>query len=112
MRRWIGIAVIACVVLAQYTLWFGRGGVVALIHRKHHIHLLAKKTARLLKVDEALAAEVKSLQKGGGAIEAWARSDLGMIRKGETFYEVIPGNPPPADTASWIARYQQLAARG
>ncbi len=112
MKRWLGIAVIACVVLTQYTLWFGRGGVVALIHRQHHIHVLKKSTAKLLKIDEALAAEVTSLQSGTAALDAQARSGLGMIRKGQTFYEVISGSPPPVNTASWIARYQELAARG
>ncbi|MDA8390001.1 MAG: septum formation initiator family protein [Gammaproteobacteria bacterium] len=112
MKRWLGFAVIACVVVAQYTLWFGRGGVVALIRREHHIHTLQTRTAKLLKKDEALAAEVKSLQSGTAALEAQARSGLGMIRKGETFYEVISGSPPPVHTASWIARYQELAARG
>lgn len=98
--------------LTQIDLWFGRGGVVSLIHREHRVSLLKARTKHLLKVDEALAADVRSLQTGRAAIEAHARSGLGMIRKGETFFEIIPGSPPVTHTASAASRYQELAARG
>jgi len=112
MKRWVGpIAVVLCL-LTQYAFWFGRGGVVAFIHREHHIHALKAGNAELLKTDEALAAEVKSLQTGRAAIEARARAGLGMIKKGETFYEIIPGSPPATHTAESVFRDQQLAARG
>lgn len=112
MRRWIGPLAVALCLLTQYALWFGRGGVVAYVRREHHIARLKKGDAALLKTDEQLAAEVRSLQNGRAAIEAHARSGLGMIRKGETFYEVIPGSPPPTQTAESVFRDQQLAARG
>lgn len=112
MRKWAGITIGVLLVLTQYALWFGRGGVVALIRREGDIHALVRRNARLLKVDETLTAEVRSLLHGTAAIEAHARSGLGMIRKGETFYEIIPGRPPVVRTASVISRYQQLAARG
>ena len=44
------------------------------------------------KRNQALAAEVKDLRQGGQAIEEQARSDLGMIRQGETFYLVVHPN--------------------
>lgn len=103
---------VALCLLTQYALWFGRGGVVAYVRREHHIARLKRGDAALLKTDEQLAAEVRSLQNGRAAIEAHARSGLGMIRKGETFYEVIPGSPPPTQTAESVFRDQQLAARG
>lgn len=103
---------VALCLLTQYALWFGRGGVVAYIHREHHIAHLKKGNAALLKTDEQLAAEVRSLQTGRAAIEAHARSGLGMIKKGETFYEIIPGSPPATQTAETVFRDQQLAARG
>ncbi|MHB1565935.1 MAG: septum formation initiator family protein [Acidiferrobacter sp.] len=112
MRKWAGITIGVLLVLTQCALWFGRGGVVALVRREHDIHTLARRNTKLLKVDETLAADVQSLRNGTAAIEAHARSGLGMIRKGETFYEVIPGHPPAVRTASVISRYQQLAARG
>jgi len=38
----------------------------------------------------ALDAEVQNLKHGKSAAEERARSDLGMIGKSETFYQVIP----------------------
>ncbi len=111
MRKWIGLLVVVLFVLTQYALWFGQGGVVALLHREQHIHALASANAALLKTDEQLAAEVKGLQDGRSAIEAQARSGLGMVKKGETFYEIVPGAPPATRTAR-VFRDQQLAARG
>ena len=113
MRKWIGPAAVALCLLTQYALWFGRGGVVAYVHRERHIHALKTDNAQLLKTDEELAAEVRSLQTGRAAIEAHARSGLGMVKKGETFYEIIPGSPPATRTAAKrVFRDQQLAARG
>ncbi len=112
MKRWIGPLAVALCLLTQYAFWFGRGGVVAYIHRERHIVRLKKGNTALLKTDEQLAAEVRSLQTGRAAIEAHARSGLGMIKKGETFYEIIPGSPPATQTAESVFRDQQLAARG
>ncbi len=40
--------------------------------------------------NEALDAEVRDLKQGLDAIEERARVDLGMIRKDEVFYQVVP----------------------
>ncbi|HUW98398.1 MAG TPA: septum formation initiator family protein [Acidiferrobacter sp.] len=112
MRKWVGPVALVFCVLTQYAFWFGHGGVVALVHREHHIDALKTGNAALLKTDQELAAEVESLQSGRAAIQARARSGLGMIKKGETFYEIIPGSPPATHTAQSLFRDQQLAARG
>ncbi len=111
MKRRIVPFIVVLFGLTQYALWFGSGGVVALMHREQHIRTLRRGNAALLKTDEELAAEVKSLQHGRAAIEAKARSGLGMVKKGETFYEIVPGRPPTTRTAR-VFRDQQLAARG
>ncbi|WP_298137966.1 septum formation initiator family protein [Acidiferrobacter sp.] len=111
MKRWIGPLALVLCVMTQSVLWFGRGGVVAVMHRERHIHALSRANAALLKTDERLTAVVRSLRRGRGAIEAQARSGLGMIKKGETFYEIVPGSPPSTQTAR-VFRNQQLAARG
>lgn len=114
MKKWIGPLALVFFLLTQYALWFGQGGVVAYLHRERHIDSLESHNAALLKTDETLNAEVQSLQVGHAAIEAKARSGLGMIQKGETFFEVIPGSPPPPLTqaAERVFHDQQLAARG
>lgn len=44
---------------------------------------------KLSERNEALSAEVKDLKQGYEAIEERARSELGMIKKDETFYQIV-----------------------
>lgn len=44
---------------------------------------------RLYERNDVLAAEVEDLKSGYDAIEERARMELGMIRQGETFFQVI-----------------------
>ena len=57
----------------------------------------AQKTGNieLTKRNQALAAQVQDLKQGQAAIEEQARADLGMIKKSETFYQIVREPPPP-----------------
>jgi cell division protein FtsB len=48
---------------------------------------------QLKERNRALEAEVKDLKQGLEAIEERSRSELGMIRKGETFYQIVEDKP-------------------
>lgn len=50
---------------------------------------------QLLERNTALEAEVQDLKQGLEAIEERARSELGMIKKDETFFQIIENNPMP-----------------
>ena len=39
--------------------------------------------------NNALDAEVSDLKQGSAAIEERARTELGMVKKGETFFQVV-----------------------
>ncbi len=52
--------------------------------------MLVNKQAR--ERNSVLVAEIDDLRSGLTAIEERARSDLGMIKEGETFYQIIPGS--------------------
>lgn len=76
----------------QAQLWFGGGGVMRL-QRLHQEEAHAKfNIEQMEKRNQALEAEVADLRRGGQAIEEQARSELGMIRQGETFYLVVHPN--------------------
>lgn len=50
---------------------------------------LKKQVQEKKERNEALYAEVLDLRKGQEAIEERARDELGMIKEGETFFQVI-----------------------
>lgn len=88
-RRSILFGLIALLVLLQYPLWFGSGGVYALWKLKREISVQREENAGLHERNQALAADVIDLKQGLAAIEERARIELGMIKQGETFYQVI-----------------------
>ncbi|MBI3545822.1 MAG: cell division protein FtsB [Gammaproteobacteria bacterium] len=75
--------------LLQYPLWFGGGGVISVWRLNREIAAQQQENARLRERNLALEAEVNDLKQGLAAIEGRARSELGMVKKGETFYQVI-----------------------
>ena len=84
------IAVLLLVLLAlQYRLWFADGGLVEVHRLEEQIDEQKARNARLRERNRALAAEVRDLKQGLDAVEARARSELGMVGKDETFYQVV-----------------------
>ena len=73
----------------QYRLWFGNGGQREVAALQRDVARQEAENARLRQRNDALAAEVHDLKSGEAAVEERARSELGMIRPGETFYRVV-----------------------
>lgn len=96
MRIVIAILILLLVVL-QYRLWVGAGSLAEVNNLKHEIAELEKELVGLRERNRALQAEVKDLRSGQSAIEERARSELGMIKEGEVFYQVIQPPELPAD---------------
>lgn len=82
----------------QYPLWLGDGGVLALWKLKQEIAAQQLENAGLKERNLALEAEVRDLKEGYEALEERARAELGMVRRGETFYQIIEntGSRPAA----------------
>jgi cell division protein FtsB len=76
----------------QYRLWLGEGGVVVVQKEATLVQQQRTDNGQLRQRNAVLQAEVEDLRRGGQAIEARARTDLGMTRKGETFYLVVEPN--------------------
>lgn len=88
MRWLVGLLVVMLLVL-QYQLWFDENGVRQTWQLRKELQRQQEENARLAERNAALAAEVDDLKSGLSAIEERARSELGMIRDGETFYQVV-----------------------
>ena len=82
-------ALVILLVLLQYELWFSDGGMKTVFQMQKSISAQAKKNDQLDKRNQILIAEIKDLQSGNAAIEARARNDLGVVKQGEVFYQVV-----------------------
>lgn len=73
----------------QYPLWLGDGGVLALWKLRQEIAVQKLENSGLKERNLALEAEVRDLKEGYEALEERARAELGMVRRGETLYQII-----------------------
>ena len=80
----------------QYKLWFGDGSLSEVVQLTRELEIQKQKLSELEERNKILEAQVLDLQNGLDAFEEKARSDLGMIKQGETFIQLIPR---PGDSA-------------
>ncbi|MEQ1440226.1 septum formation initiator family protein [Fontimonas sp. SYSU GA230001] len=84
------VAILGVLLLGlQWRLWIADGGVSHTHRLKQAAAAIHAENDRLRARNAALDAEVRDLGSGVAAIEARARTTLGMIRKDETFYLVV-----------------------
>ncbi len=106
LRRWWPVPFLLLVLLLlQGKLWTGAGGWRDARNLRATVNSQRLENARLQQRNDALSAEVEDLKSGETAVEERARSELGMIKPGETFYRVVeprarkdspPVTPEPA----------------
>lgn len=103
MLRWVALILLLLLIGLQMKLWTGNGGV----HEVETLRAAVKKQGedndKLTQRNQALGADVDDLKTGEQAVEARARAELGLIKPGETFYQVVekPGaSAAPASAAS------------
>jgi cell division protein FtsB len=73
----------------QYRLWGPGGSLDEVARLRQAIEVQQQEKAALEERNRTLEAEVQDLKQGSDAIEERARSELGMIKQGETFYLLI-----------------------
>jgi cell division protein FtsB len=83
-------------VLLQARLWLSSGGLREVWQLEAEVARRAEDNTRLAARNAALEAEVRDLKQGLSAAEERARTELGMIQAGETFYQIAPA-PPAAE---------------
>ncbi|MGN6704441.1 MAG: cell division protein FtsB [Rhodanobacter sp.] len=103
MLRWIALLLLLLLVGLQLKLWFGSGSMQEVDSLRIAVNKQAGDNARLQKRNQALAADVYDLKHGDQAVEARARTELGLIKPGEVFYQVVEparAGSSPATAAS------------
>jgi cell division protein FtsB len=84
------IAVLLTAFIAlQYRLWVGEGSLAEVAGLKHQLAAQQAELDALKARNQSLRDEIDELKKGLAAVEARARDELGMIKDGETYYQII-----------------------
>ena len=94
--RLLMVVLAVVLVLLQARLWLSNGGLREVWRLETEVARRSEDNARLAARNSALEAEVRDLRQGLAAAEERARTELGMIQDGETFYQIAPA-PPAAE---------------
>jgi cell division protein FtsB len=95
--RTVAIIFALLILALQYPMWLGKGGWLQVRELNAQVAAQRRANAELKTRNQALDAEVRDLKQGSEAIEERARSDLGMIRQDEIFFQL------PAETAATVS---------
>lgn|GEM_PF-79238 len=87
---------VACVAI-QYPLWWGEEGWARVTVLKQQLEAQEEKNKALLARNNAMDAEVHDLKTGTDALEDRARIEMRMIKKDETYVQILTPNEPQPD---------------
>lgn len=88
MRIALG-AMAALLLMLQHQLWLGHGSIRDVWRLQNTVAAQQQQNELLHQRNDALEAEVQDLKSGLEAVEERARRELGMIRDGEVFYQIV-----------------------
>ena len=97
--RWLIVVLLLLLGLLQYRLWFAEGSLAERHRLEAKVEELERVNASLKERNQSLQRDVLELKSGNAGIEQRARSELGMIRRGEVFYQIVDPAPAQSETA-------------
>ncbi len=95
--RAITLILVVLLLLLQYPLWLGKGGWLKVWDMNRQVEAQQQANRQTQARNALLDAEVRDLKQGTEAIEERARSELGMIKRDEVFYQIL--EKPSAQSA-------------
>ena len=87
--KWLMLLLLVLLFILQIKLWVGAGSMVEVLSLEQSIAEQQIQNGDLRERNAALDAEVQDLKQGVEAIEERARSELGMIKQDETFFQIV-----------------------
>ena len=87
--RWVTLILISLLLLLQYPLWFGKGGWLKVWDSDRQVEEQKRINQKTQPRNVVLDAEVRDLKQGTEAIEERARSELGMVKRNEVFFQIV-----------------------
>jgi cell division protein FtsB len=100
--RWLALIFVVLIAALQYPMWLGKGGWLQVRELDRQVTVQRELNEKLKARNEALDAEVRDLKTGYEAVEERARSELGMVKQDEVFFQLQP-RPATAAPASSAA---------
>ncbi len=85
---WLFLVLILLLAGLQYRLWVGDGSLAQVEELQQQITAQQGENERLLERNRILEAEVLELKQGVETVEERARHELGMLKEGETLYQL------------------------
>ena len=86
--------------LLQYRLWFSPGGMRDVRQLETAKEQLIEGNKQAQERNDSLAAEVMDLKHGLDAVEEKARTEMGMVKEDEVFYQIVEGGELGSEAAS------------
>jgi cell division protein FtsB len=90
MSKIIAAILIFLVLWLQYRVWYSDNGMKQLALLNDKIERQSKENALLHQQNLVLKNEIELLRNSPKVLEEKAREKLGLIKKGEVFYRIIP----------------------
>ncbi|HWK63145.1 MAG TPA: cell division protein FtsB [Eoetvoesiella sp.] len=90
--RLLLLVLVLLTLAVQYPLWWGKGGWFRVHELEEKVAAQRDTNEALLARNNALAAEVQDLKTGTSAVEERARGELGMLKQGETYVQILSPN--------------------
>ena len=87
--RLLSTALFILLLLLLYGLFFGKQNLFDLMEQQARLAQLTEETKVLRERNEQIRIDVNDIKTRLGAIEGLARSELGLIKPGETFYQIV-----------------------
>lgn len=93
MAEWrlnlLAAALLVALLFLQYRLWFQADGMRDIWRLKSAIAQQTAENEKFKKRNDELLFQIQRLQNSHDATESRARNELGMVKKGETFYQIV-----------------------
>ena len=83
------VLLVTLLALVQYRLWVGDESLAEVWRLRQAIEHQSAENVLLRSRNQRLEAEVHDLKNGLEAVEERARMELGMIRKGEIYFQIV-----------------------
>jgi cell division protein FtsB len=87
--KYLTLALAALIALLQYPMWLGKGGWLRVWETDRQLQAQHATNQKLQGRNTSLDAEVRDLKQGLDAVEERARSELGMVRQDEIFFQLL-----------------------